>query len=60
MKDHYREEIDIIAAYDDTGPVKTIRLIRFYSVAFEASTTRSTVRAVGHTLLTCATQPVKD
>jgi DDE superfamily endonuclease len=60
MKDHHRKEIDIIAAYDDTGPVKKIRFIQFYSVEFEASTTRSTVRAVGHTLPTCTTQPVKD
>jgi DDE superfamily endonuclease len=33
IKSHYRKEIDRIAIYDDTGPVKKIRFIEFYDRA---------------------------
>jgi DDE superfamily endonuclease/Tc5 transposase DNA-binding domain/helix-turn-helix, Psq domain len=33
IKSHYRKEIDRIAMYDDTGPVKKIRFIEFYDRA---------------------------
>jgi DDE superfamily endonuclease len=33
IKRQYRKEIDAIAAYDDTGPIKKIRFIQFYDRA---------------------------
>jgi DDE superfamily endonuclease len=42
IKSHYRKEIDKIATYDDTGPVKKIRFIQFYDKARQwALTTRN-------------------
>ena len=33
IKSYYQKEIDKIAIYDDTGPVKKIRFIHFYDKA---------------------------
>jgi hypothetical protein len=33
IKHHYRKEIDKIAIYNDTGPIKKIRFIEFYNEA---------------------------
>lgn len=33
LKHKYRKEIDQVAAYDNTGPVKKARFIRFYGEA---------------------------
>jgi DDE superfamily endonuclease len=45
IKHHYRKEIDKIAAYDDTGPVKKIQFIEFYDEARNFALTVLNIKA---------------
>lgn len=44
VKHQYRKEINQIAAYDDTGPVKKIRFIEFYDQARKSALTVSNIK----------------
>jgi DDE superfamily endonuclease len=45
IKHQYRKEIDAIATYDDTGPVKKIRFIQFYNKARQWALTPKNILA---------------
>jgi DDE superfamily endonuclease len=45
IKHHYRKEIDKIAMYDDTGPIKKIRFIEFYDEARKFALTVLNIQA---------------